>query len=63
MNKIRLEHLPVFIYTGGKWELCPPVACYVYGEMSDGCKVWANENDGKQYTKQKIGSKYYFVEL
>ena len=66
--KRRVENLPTATYTGGKWHLSDPydmtnrITCSVYGEMSDGTKVWTDES-GKQYTRQKIFGKYFFCEM
>lgn len=66
--KQRNETLPTAIYRDGKWELSDPYdynnrkTCKVCGEMCDGVKVWADEN-GKQYTRQKLFGKYYFCEM
>ena len=66
--KQRVETLPTAIYRDGKWVLSDPYdyttrkTCKVYGEMSDGVKVWQDEN-GKQYTRQKLFGKYYFCEM
>ena len=65
---MRRESLPTATYKDGKWILSEPynpknyVTCSVIGEMSDGAKVWVNDN-GKQFTRQKIYGKYYFCEM
>ena len=66
--KQRTETLPTAIYQDGKWELGEPYdisnrkTCSVIGEMNDGTKVWQDEN-GKQFSRQKIFGKYYFCEM
>ena len=66
--KQRTETNPIAKYTPDGWVLGEPyepndrITCTVYGEMSDGVKVWTDEN-GKQYTRQRFFGKYYFVEM
>lgn len=66
--KIRTETNPIAKYTSNGWVFSEPyeienrVSCTVQGEMSDGTKVWVDKN-GKQYTRNKLFGKYYFVEM
>lgn len=63
--KNRVENLPTARYENGKWNLSEPfeienrITCSVIGEMCDGTKVWQDDN-GNQYSRQKIFGKYYF---
>lgn len=65
---MRRETLPTAIRVNGKWKLSEPytdecrVSCTVYGEMSDGTKVWQDDT-GKQWFRQKLFGKYFFVEI
>lgn len=67
-RKQRNETLPTAIYEDGKWVLSEPYdikkrkTCSVIGEMCDGLKVWADE-EGNQFTRQKIYGKYYFCTM
>lgn len=36
------------------------ITCQVTGEMSDGAKVWTDEETGEQYFLGRIGGFYYF---
>lgn len=66
--KQRTENLPTAIYKNGEWVLSEPYdinsrkTCTVVGEMCDGLKVWADE-EGNQFTRQKIFGKYYFCTM
>ena len=63
--KVRTERLPVAKYINGKWNLSEPydgenrIYCSVVGQMCDGSLVWEDEN-GKQYSRQRFFGKYYF---
>ena len=65
---MRTERLPIAKVVGGKYELSDPydrkryVACRVYGEMSDGTIVWADEH-ANQYTRSLFFGKFYFVAM
>lgn len=65
---MKKQTLPTAIYISGEWHIAEPynrekyITCEIYGEMADGCKVWVDAN-GKQYTRQKIYGKYYFVTI
>lgn len=66
--KQRSETLPTAIYKNGKWEISEPYdydcqkTCSVIGEMADGQKVWVDDN-GNQFTRQKLFGKYYFCTM
>lgn len=66
--KKRVETLPTAIYKNGKWCLSEPfepenrITCSVVGEMCDGALVWEDEN-GKQFSRQRFFGKYYFCEM
>lgn len=68
---MRKETLPTGRYEGGKWVLNDAytpnwenefITCAPYGEMQDGTLVWADKY-GKQYTRQKIWGRFFFIEL
>lgn len=60
--------LPIAYLEKGKLVLTEPydydnrITCELIGEMSDGTKVW-EDNNGKQYTKNLFYGKYYFFAL
>lgn len=62
------QNLPVVYYEKGKWVFTSPydyntrISCKPYGEMSDGTMIWEDE-EGKQYTRNKFFGKYYFCEI
>ena len=64
----RIEELPLAKMVNGKYELSDPydkkryVTCRVYGEMSDGTKVWVDEH-ANQYTRSLLFGKFYFVAM
>ncbi len=68
MKYARIEELPLAKLVNGKYELSDPydkkryVTCRVYGEMSDGTKVWVDEHSN-QYTRSLFFGKYYFITL
>lgn len=39
------------------------ITCELYGEMEDGCKVWQDINNGKQYGLLRMLGKYYFYKF
>lgn len=68
---MRRETLPTAKVESGRIALLAPpydpegkglVTCTPYGEMEGGLLVWADDQ-GKQYTRNRIYGKYYFVEL
>lgn len=49
---------------GEGWKLSEnKITCKVTGEMSDGVKVWTDEESGKQYGLLRMLGKYYFYKF
>lgn len=68
---MRKETLPTGKYEHGKFVYSNPyttkqetvfTTCTPYGEMQDGTMVWA-DREGRQYTRQKVSGRFFFVEL
>lgn len=62
------QTLPTGKWNNGRLEIGSPydpdgyITCEIVGQMQSGEMVWEDES-GKQYTRNRIHGKYYFIEL